>query len=107
MEASSEMTMARLPQSYDFPDTFSMYTPEGDEAVRLVCIDIMIAAIRSPEIRNRETLRDMAVPLLEALDDEYGEWHDTEPRGIISDFLDAICQSQGWDYKDKRSEGYF
>lgn len=78
----------------------SMYSTEGDDAVRAAVIQIETMAAHEPFVRNRATLTKAASPILRAVAEIHPEIWDTEPRAWIGDKLDAICEANGWAYEE-------
>lgn len=84
----------------------SMYSTEGDDAVRaaLALIAAMVPghdAGLNPAMAakyGKAHLTAIAAPILKAVASAFPEVYDTEPRAWIAEKLDAICEAKGWDY---------
>lgn len=77
---------------------YEMYTDEGDMAVARALVAISLTVQDRTKVWNRNTLEAVAKPIIEALAAFHPEVYDTEPRGNIADFLDKICEENGWAY---------
>lgn len=75
-----------------------MYTDEGDRAVERALASISLATQDRTKVWNRDTLEAVAKPFIEGVEKIHEEISDTEPRGHIADFLDNICEENGWAY---------
>lgn len=83
----------------DVPTDWSMFTPEGNAEVTAAAHRVLE---RVGEARNRATLAVIAREEYDKI--QADESSDTEPRGCFGDFLDRICEQQGWAYASY--EGY-
>lgn len=76
----------------------SMYTTEGDDAVRAAIAAIKAKVETDLTIRNKAGLLKAASPILKAVAEEHNEIHDTEPDGWVARRLAEICDEMGWKY---------
>lgn len=77
---------------------YEMFSDEGNMAVARALQSIAIAASDHTKVWNRYTLEQAAKPILEGVSKVHEEIWDTEPRGHIADFLDQLCEENGWAY---------
>jgi hypothetical protein len=77
---------------------YEMFSEEGNEAVARALTSIAIVSKDHTKVWNRYTLEQVARPVLEGVAKLHGEIYDTEPRGHIADFLDQLCEENGWAY---------
>lgn len=85
----------------------SMYSTEGDDAVRaaLALITALVPghdAGLNPAFAakvGKAHLTAIASPILKEVAKAYPEIYDTEPRAWIGEKLDAICETKGWAYE--------
>lgn len=77
---------------------YDMYTEEGNEAVARALASITLMSKDHTKVWNRVTLEQVAKPVIEGVAKLHDELYDTEPRGLIADFLDNICEKNGWAY---------
>ncbi len=81
----------------DYGD-FEMFTLDGNIAVANALDEILRLSYDRTKVWNRATLEAVAIPVIDELAKEHGEVYDTEPRGHIGDFLNRICDANGWSY---------
>lgn len=77
---------------------YEMFSDEGDQAVARALAAIALVAQDHTKVWNRDTLEQVAKPVLEGVAKLYDEIYDTEPRANIADFLDQLCEENGWAY---------
>lgn len=65
-----------------------MYSPEGNEAVA-DAVELISKEAEEGRFTSKETLAERARVLVKGVAADYPEVYDTEPRGAISDHLDA------------------
>lgn len=83
---------------------YEMYTDEGNSAVARALASITLLSEDHTKVWNKETLTQVAVPIIEGVAKNYPEVYDTEPRNYIADALDLICKMNGWSHNEW--EGY-
>lgn len=81
----------------DYGD-FEMYTLSGNIAVGNALDEILRLSYDRTLVWNMETLQAAARPIIGVVAKQFGEVYDSEPRGHITDFLQRICQANGWTY---------
>lgn len=77
---------------------YEMFSDEGDMAVARALASIALRSKDHTIVWNRDTLEAVAKPVLEAVGKLHEELYDTEPRGYVADFLDQLCEENGWAY---------